>query len=178
MVVILINQIRKDLSNTVYVKDIATGGNALEHNKSLDIFLRRAAKIEWPTKEEKDYIGHTIHATLLKCTHTMKARDGDEIEFSFMKGRGFDNEFDACRAARDRGLVTEAGRGKWVYTPASGEPVEVQAGRWTVDLKMKEEISKSGRMVELLTWYDTLPVGNAGVVEEIKLDKEAEAEED
>jgi recombination protein RecA len=141
MVVILINQIRKDLSNVMFVRDTTSGGNALEHMTSLKLFIRRAAKKLWPTDAEGKEIGHLINATLLKASHSMNAKTGEVMQINFFNGRGFDNEYDLAYHARIQGLITKEGS-TYTYTPSGEkkEPIQFGAGAKTVDSKFKDLI--------------------------------------
>lgn len=179
MIVILVNQIRKDLGNSFFVKDIAVGGNALEHMKTLDIFIRKAAKSEWPMGEDDKPAGHLIHASLLKATHTMEAKNGDTLTFNFFDGRGFDNDYDIVSHARKDGLITKGtGLGNYDYVDSSGQTHTVKAKAALVDKKFTEFACEQGLLDEIRTRVEGRDLENVGEIEQIELDPEAEAEGD
>lgn len=176
MVVLLLNQIRKDLGS-LFVKDIATGGNALEHSKTLDIFMRRGAKKDWPTTgTDKEYIGHIMHLSLLKCTHSMDASEGDVTTLNFIHGEGFDNELDIAYHARLEELVikTPGKKGSYQYTDKSGELHMLGASIFSVDQKMKDMFIEKKLMDEVRIRLLTNDLENIGEIEKITLDEDAE----
>jgi hypothetical protein len=148
MVCIMINQVRLDLSNTMFVKETNSGGNALEHMTSLKIILKNAARKEWPGEDEKNPTGRLINVRLAKASHSMNSRSGDNTVLNFFNGIGFDNDYDTVYHARKQGLITKEGT-KWVYKPLEGEPVGIIAGVRTVDAKMKEELTSKGLINEV-----------------------------
>jgi RecA/RadA recombinase len=169
MVVILINQVRKDLSNTMYVKDISVGGNALEHMKTLDIFLRKTARKLWPVNEDEEFIGHGMKATLLKSSHTMSAREGDETVINFFKGRGFDNEYDIAYHARESGLI-ESARGKYTYVDSDKKEHTVNGKRAGIDLKIRDYLIKNNLVDQVKTRLEETSTDNVGSVEAIEFE--------
>lgn len=148
MMVIMINQIRLDLSNTMFVKETNSGGNALEHMTSLKILMRNAAKKDWPVNSEDKPIGRLLNVTLDKASHSMKSRKGDSTVLHFFDGVGFDNDYDTVYYARKNNLITKNGK-TWIYTPLSGEPVEIMASIKTVDIKMKKILKEKNLIDEI-----------------------------
>jgi hypothetical protein len=148
MIVVMINQIRLDLSNPMYVKETNSGGNALEHMTSLKIMMNNAARKEWPGEDEKNPDGRLINLRLAKASHSMNSRMGDKSCVNFFDGVGFDNDYDTAYHARKQGFITKSGS-KWVYKTLAGEEVSVVAGVRTVDAKMKEELVSKGLIDEI-----------------------------
>ena len=148
MVVIAINQVRLDLSNTMFVKETNSGGNALEHMTSLKIILRNAARKEWPGEDEKNPTGRLINVRLAKASHSMNSRQGDVSVLNFFDGIGFDNDYDTAYHARKQGLIVKEGS-KWIYKTLAGEDVGMVAGVRSVDAKMKEELASKGLIAEV-----------------------------
>lgn len=138
MIVIMINQIRLDLSNMMFVKETNSGGNALEHMTSLKIILTNAAKKEWPGPDEKNPIGRLINVRLDKASHSMNSRKGDKTCLNFFDGIGFDNDYDTAYHARKQGLVYLEGKSKWIYKTLANEEISVIASVRSVDQKMKD----------------------------------------
>lgn len=148
MIVVMINQIRLDLSNPMYVKETNSGGNALEHMTSLKIMMNNAARKEWPGEDEKNPDGRLINLRLAKASHSMNSRMGDKSCVNFFDGVGFDNDYDTAYHARKQGLIVKSGS-KWIYKTLSGEEVGMVAGVRTVDAKMKEELVSKGLIDEV-----------------------------
>jgi RecA/RadA recombinase len=138
MIVIMINQVRLDLSNPLFVKETNAGGNALEHYCSLKIILTNAARKEWPGPDEKHPTGRLINVRLDKASHSMKSRKGDKTCLNFFDGIGFDNDYDTAYHARKQVLIYAEGQSKWIYKTLAGEELSITAGSKTVDQKMKE----------------------------------------
>lgn len=160
MIVIMINQIRLDLSNTKFVKETNSGGNALEHMTSLKIIMNNAARKEWPGEDEKNPSGRLINIRLAKASHSMNSRSGDKTCLNFFDGIGFDNDYDTAYHARKQGLIVKSGS-KWIYKTLAGEEVGMVAGVRTVDAKMKEELASKGLIAEvegrIVSKLDQLP---------------------
>lgn len=177
MVLILVNQVRKSLGD-FKPKDIAVGGNALEHMKTLDIFFRKAARSEWPKGEDGKDIGHLVHATLLKSTHCMEARQGDTIAFNFLNGIGFDNAYDIVYHARLAGVIkSNAAAGEYSYTDNSGKEHVVKSKADGRDLNLKKYFEEAKLIDEIQEKMDKISV-NTESIDVIKLDKEAEGEDE
>ena len=149
MIVIMINQVRLDLSNTMFVKETNSGGNALEHYTSLKLILNNTARKEWPGADEKNPDGRLINVRLAKASHSMNSRSGDKTVLHFFDGIGFDNDYDTVYHARKQGLITVQGNTKWTYTNLAGEDITVTAGVRTVDPKMKEVLTEKGLLAEV-----------------------------
>lgn len=149
MIVIMINQIRLDLSNTMFVKETNSGGNALEHMTSLKIWMRNASRKEWPGEDEKHPIGRVINVSLAKASHSMHSRQGDSSMLHFFDGRGFDNDYDTVFHARKQGLITKVDGKNWGYTTLAGEEIKVAAGIRTVDPKMKDLLIEKNLLQEV-----------------------------
>lgn len=147
MVVILIGQVRKNLGSYI-VTDKATGGNALEHYKTLDISFRKMGKKDWPMDENDHPIGHKLEATLLKATHSMKAKTGDSIQFNFFQGKGFDNEYDIVQYGIETGVIELGGKGNYTFKTDKKE-VNVTAKKNIAIPKLVTEL-KSNKMIESL----------------------------
>lgn len=149
MIVIMINQVRLDLSNTMFVRETNSGGNALEHYTSLKLILNNASQKEWPGPEEKVHTGRLINVRLDKASHSKNSRKGDKTVLHFFDGIGFDNDYDTVYHARKQGLITVEGQSAWTYTTLAGEEVTVKAGVRTVDPRMKEALIEKGLITEL-----------------------------
>lgn len=114
MSVVLIAQIRMDLGAFVATEKI-TGGNALNHYKMLDIWVRRAAK-----KDSPDGLGITGYTMVLKIMKSKlpTAREGSTTRLAFFYDRGFDDKFDIVKDCIDKEIISNK-QGNYSYTDKS-----------------------------------------------------------
>jgi RecA/RadA recombinase len=159
MVVLFTNQVRVDI-NAYGAPEMGPGGNALKHHLSNRIFIRPAAKKEWPEN------GVAINATVTKSNIGALVRHPMCIPFIPLEngGTGYDNDSIIVDIAHQAGLIpfeidqdTGEQKNNLVYTDIEGEQhrfrsintLRLRVAEAGLIPEIKERIFKNPEGVEL-----------------------------
>jgi recombination protein RecA len=103
---IAINQVRADIGSYV-PRDVAPGGNALEHQISVSIHLHPMSKAKSEIKDANDIlIGRNVRFIIEKNKVGPPSRSG---EIPFVSGKGVDEERSVIDCASYLGIIRQAG---------------------------------------------------------------------
>jgi len=104
--VIFINQIRHKIGVMFGSPETTTGGNALKFYSSVRMDIRRIAKIEKGTGDNKKQIGNRVRVKIVKNKVAPPFR---QAEFDLMFDRGISHEGDVLDLAVHKEIVKKAG---------------------------------------------------------------------
>jgi hypothetical protein len=131
MACILVNQVRNNIGS--YGGGLeAGGGNALKHNKSLDLFVTRAQ----PKKEAFKTTHFMVNIKIVK-SKMMEAPENTKFSMYFKIGKGFDNDLDIIMDGIDSTLVTKD-KTSYIY----GDIKCVGLNNFIEEMKAKPKILK------------------------------------
>jgi recombination protein RecA len=104
--VIFINQIRMKIGVMFGNPETTTGGNALKFYASVRLDIRRTAKIETGTGDNKDVLGNKVKVKVVK---NKIAPPFKSAEFDIMFNEGISKEGDVLAVAAEEEVVKKAG---------------------------------------------------------------------
>ena len=139
--VVFINQIRMKIGVMFGSPETTAGGNALKFYSSVRMDIRRLAKIETGTGDEKQAIGNRVRVKVVKNKVAPPFR---QAEFDILFNRGIDRVGDLLELGVRYGLVKKAG----AFFELAGEKFQGKAKaveRLGGDAKLMAQLEKAVR---------------------------------
>lgn len=160
--IILVNQMRMKIGDTYGNPEIAPGGMAMRHYKSLSILMRKGSTGSDRAKSpffqplgngKFEQLGFPMVFKIMKnkigSTMGKGATPSSEATVDFWFGSGLDVRSDIVNAAIAHGIPTITKAGTWfTYSRTTGDDLKVQGKQTFIDALDDEDIAKIKSLLE------------------------------
>jgi len=125
--IVFVHQMRHSLDMFTTMPETFNGGNALKHQVSLVLHMRRASTRNDPDKGNRFEVPNSKrksgHMTNFKCLKggIGTITEGDSIQVDFFKNYGFVDHPSVANLACRNNIIAKEGNSKYIFTDAKGK---------------------------------------------------------